>query len=172
MAQYYFCRTTKFLKFVEHLSARYLFKYLLLFIDQRKLCVLTSFQWVFFEQILKWNTSPERTNKPAIYTWWCNLLFPQHSNFRFSYFTVGHHNTSKYVSFCGLRTHSKLNGKMITEIIYVHSKMLIADDNLVIIGEYLLNFHKLHIIVWFTQHCLRKLVFIIQEAWILKDQLV
>ena len=40
-----------------------------------------------------------------------------------------------YVSFCGLRTHSELGGKPITEIIYVHSKMLIVDDRKVIIGS-------------------------------------
>lgn len=40
-----------------------------------------------------------------------------------------------YISFAGLRTHAELEGKLVTELIYVHSKMLIADDNTVIIGE-------------------------------------
>ncbi|GCC40978.1 hypothetical protein chiPu_0024789, partial [Chiloscyllium punctatum] len=40
-----------------------------------------------------------------------------------------------YFSVCGLRTHVELNGRLVTELIYVHSKMLIADDNTVIIGE-------------------------------------
>lgn len=40
-----------------------------------------------------------------------------------------------YISFAGLRTHADLEGKLVTELIYVHSKMLIADDNTVIIGE-------------------------------------
>jgi len=40
-----------------------------------------------------------------------------------------------YISFGGLRTHAELEGKLVTELIYVHSKMLIADDNTVIIGE-------------------------------------
>lgn len=40
-----------------------------------------------------------------------------------------------YISICGLRTHAELEGKLVTELIYVHSKMLIADDNTVIIGE-------------------------------------
>ncbi len=40
-----------------------------------------------------------------------------------------------YISLGGLRTHAELEGKLVTELIYVHSKMLIADDNTVIIGE-------------------------------------
>lgn len=39
-----------------------------------------------------------------------------------------------YISITGLRTHADLGGKLVTELIYVHSKMLIADDNTVIIG--------------------------------------
>lgn len=41
-----------------------------------------------------------------------------------------------YISFCGLRTHAELEGKLVTELIYVHSKLMIVDDNTVIIGEY------------------------------------
>ncbi|XP_039258674.2 phospholipase D1-like isoform X3 [Styela clava] len=48
-------------------------------------------------------------------------------------------NCSNYVSFCGLRTHSELENKPITEIIYVHSKMLIVDDRYVIIGSANIN---------------------------------
>uniref|UniRef100_A0A8C7XPW3 Phospholipase n=1 Tax=Oryzias sinensis TaxID=183150 RepID=A0A8C7XPW3_9TELE len=40
-----------------------------------------------------------------------------------------------YFSITGLRTHAELGGKLVTELIYVHSKMLIADDNTVIIGK-------------------------------------
>ncbi len=40
-----------------------------------------------------------------------------------------------YISICGLRTHAELEGRLVTELIYVHSKLLIADDNTVIIGE-------------------------------------
>lgn len=40
-----------------------------------------------------------------------------------------------YISISGLRTHAELEGKLVTELIYVHSKMLIVDDNTVIIGE-------------------------------------
>lgn len=40
-----------------------------------------------------------------------------------------------YISFCGLRTHAELEGRLVTELIYVHSKLLIADDNTVILGE-------------------------------------
>ncbi|XP_078420516.1 phospholipase D1-like isoform X2 [Cetorhinus maximus] len=44
-----------------------------------------------------------------------------------------------YFSVCGLRTHVDLNGQLVTELIYVHSKMLIADDNTVIIGSANIN---------------------------------
>ncbi|XP_076810877.1 phospholipase D1-like isoform X2 [Clavelina lepadiformis] len=53
--------------------------------------------------------------------------------------TIGEANSWKYVSFCGLRTHSKLKGKPVTEMIYVHSKMMIVDDRLVIIGSANIN---------------------------------
>ncbi|KAI1891305.1 hypothetical protein AGOR_G00142430 [Albula goreensis] len=44
-----------------------------------------------------------------------------------------------YISFGGLRTHADLEGRLVTELIYVHSKMLIADDNTVIIGSANIN---------------------------------
>ncbi|XP_037833611.1 phospholipase D1a [Kryptolebias marmoratus] len=44
-----------------------------------------------------------------------------------------------YISFAGLRTHAELEGRLVTELIYVHSKMLIVDDNTVIIGSANIN---------------------------------
>ncbi|XP_072110983.1 phospholipase D1-like isoform X2 [Mobula birostris] len=44
-----------------------------------------------------------------------------------------------YFSVCGLRTHAELDGKLVTELIYVHSKLLIADDEKVIIGSANIN---------------------------------
>uniref|UniRef100_A0A8C6W784 Phospholipase n=1 Tax=Nannospalax galili TaxID=1026970 RepID=A0A8C6W784_NANGA len=44
-----------------------------------------------------------------------------------------------YISFCGLRTHAELEGSLVTELIYVHSKLLIADDDTVIIGSANIN---------------------------------
>ncbi|TRY82551.1 hypothetical protein DNTS_005859 [Danionella cerebrum] len=44
-----------------------------------------------------------------------------------------------YFSICGLRTHAELEGRLVTELIYVHSKLLIADDNTVIIGSANIN---------------------------------
>ena len=41
-----------------------------------------------------------------------------------------------YISFAGMRTHAELEGSLITELIYIHSKLLIADDNTVIIGTH------------------------------------
>lgn len=42
---------------------------------------------------------------------------------------------TEYITFCGLRTHSQLSQSLVTELIYVHSKTLIADDRCYIIGE-------------------------------------
>ncbi|XP_043393008.1 phospholipase D2 [Chelonia mydas] len=44
-----------------------------------------------------------------------------------------------YISICGLRTHGELSGTLITELIYIHSKMLIADDRRVLIGSANIN---------------------------------
>uniref|UniRef100_K7F6G5 Phospholipase n=1 Tax=Pelodiscus sinensis TaxID=13735 RepID=K7F6G5_PELSI len=44
-----------------------------------------------------------------------------------------------YISICGLRTHGELSGSLTTELIYIHSKMLIADDRRVIIGSANIN---------------------------------
>ncbi|PNF35047.1 hypothetical protein B7P43_G09457 [Cryptotermes secundus] len=52
---------------------------------------------------------------------------------------AGVEDPSEYISFHGLRTHSVLHGELVTELIYVHSKLLIADDNLVICGSANIN---------------------------------
>ncbi|XP_069857735.1 phospholipase D2 [Dipodomys merriami] len=44
-----------------------------------------------------------------------------------------------YMSICGLRTHGELGGHLVSELIYIHSKMLIADDRKVIIGSANIN---------------------------------
>ncbi|XP_078389909.1 phospholipase D2-like [Cetorhinus maximus] len=44
-----------------------------------------------------------------------------------------------YISFCGLRTHAELNSSLISELIYIHSKMMIVDDRQVIIGSANIN---------------------------------
>ncbi|XP_048380134.1 phospholipase D2 [Stegostoma tigrinum] len=44
-----------------------------------------------------------------------------------------------YISFSGLRTHGELNNSPVSELIYIHSKMLIADDRQVIIGSANIN---------------------------------
>ncbi|XP_051564751.1 phospholipase D1-like isoform X4 [Myxocyprinus asiaticus] len=45
----------------------------------------------------------------------------------------------KYISFCGLRTHADLDGRLVTELIYVHSKLMIVDDCTVITGSANIN---------------------------------
>ncbi|XP_050789512.1 phospholipase D2 isoform X4 [Gopherus flavomarginatus] len=44
-----------------------------------------------------------------------------------------------YISICGLRTHGDLGGSLLTELIYIHSKLLIADDRRVLIGSANIN---------------------------------
>uniref|UniRef100_A0A8C7TZ18 Phospholipase n=1 Tax=Oncorhynchus mykiss TaxID=8022 RepID=A0A8C7TZ18_ONCMY len=46
---------------------------------------------------------------------------------------------SKYITLCGLRTHSQISQSLVTELIYVHSKTLIADDRRYIIGSANIN---------------------------------
>ncbi|XP_053397424.1 phospholipase D1-like [Mercenaria mercenaria] len=45
----------------------------------------------------------------------------------------------KYILFCGLRSHCELKGKLVTELVYVHSKLMIVDDDTVIIGSANIN---------------------------------
>ncbi|KAL3266697.1 hypothetical protein HHI36_010859 [Cryptolaemus montrouzieri] len=52
---------------------------------------------------------------------------------------AGVEDPSEYISFYGLRCHSKLNDEPITELIYVHSKLMIVDDRLVICGSANIN---------------------------------
>lgn len=51
----------------------------------------------------------------------------------------GIEDPSEYISFYGLRTHSMLNNEPITELIYVHSKLMIVDDKKVICGSANIN---------------------------------
>ena len=46
---------------------------------------------------------------------------------------------SEYIRFFGLRTHAEMNLKPVTEIVYVHSKLMIVDDRFVIIGSANIN---------------------------------
>ncbi|CAF4784387.1 unnamed protein product, partial [Rotaria magnacalcarata] len=57
------------------------------------------------------------------------------------------HNTNEfngvpphnYVSFFGMRGHDVLMGLLVTEIIYVHSKLMIIDDRMAICGSANIN---------------------------------
>ncbi|XP_077448722.1 phospholipase D2 isoform X2 [Stigmatopora argus] len=46
---------------------------------------------------------------------------------------------TEYITFCGLRTRAELSQSLVTELIYVHSKTLIADDRCYIIGSANIN---------------------------------
>lgn len=53
----------------------------------------------------------------------------------------GVENPEEYISFCSLRTSSKApnSEKLVTEIVYVHSKLMIVDDRATIIGSANIN---------------------------------
>ncbi|XP_068456617.1 phospholipase D2 [Clinocottus analis] len=46
---------------------------------------------------------------------------------------------TEYITLCGLRKHTQLSESLVTELIYVHSKTLIADDRCYIIGSANIN---------------------------------
>lgn len=48
-------------------------------------------------------------------------------------------NINDYIFFFGLRTHGIISGKPHTEIVYVHSKLMIVDDKRAIIGSANIN---------------------------------
>ncbi|XP_065319459.1 phospholipase D1-like isoform X1 [Gordionus sp. m RMFG-2023] len=48
-------------------------------------------------------------------------------------------NPFEYISFCSLRNYAELNGNLVTELIYIHSKLMIVDDEYCIIGSANIN---------------------------------
>lgn len=48
-------------------------------------------------------------------------------------------NPEKYIKFFSLRTHDKLQGQPVSEMIYIHSKLMIVDDTTVIVGSANIN---------------------------------
>lgn len=48
-------------------------------------------------------------------------------------------DANSYVSVCSLRQHGELHGLPVTELIYVHSKLMIVDDRKCIIGSANIN---------------------------------
>ncbi|KAK4886881.1 hypothetical protein RN001_003152 [Aquatica leii] len=52
---------------------------------------------------------------------------------------AGIQDPSEYITFYGLRTNSTLGGEPVTELIYVHSKLMIVDDKTVICGSANIN---------------------------------
>ncbi len=51
----------------------------------------------------------------------------------------GVEDPSKYITFHGMRNWAVLMGKLVTEIVYVHSKLMIVDDKYVICGSANIN---------------------------------
>ncbi|XP_075972616.1 phospholipase D isoform X2 [Anticarsia gemmatalis] len=54
-------------------------------------------------------------------------------------YEAGVPDPSEYITFHGLRTHSTLGGEPVTELVYVHSKLLIVDDKTIICGSANIN---------------------------------
>ncbi|XP_045492782.1 phospholipase D2 isoform X2 [Colias croceus] len=54
-------------------------------------------------------------------------------------YEAGLPDPSEYITFHGLRTHTILDGEPLTELVYVHSKLLIADDRYIICGSANIN---------------------------------
>ena len=48
-------------------------------------------------------------------------------------------NPSDYITICGLRNHGKIHRTPVTELIYVHSKLMIVDDKYVLMGSANIN---------------------------------
>jgi phospholipase D1/2 len=48
-------------------------------------------------------------------------------------------NIGDYIRFFTLRTHAVIAGKPVTELIYVHSKLMIVDDSKLLIGSANIN---------------------------------
>ena len=44
-----------------------------------------------------------------------------------------------YIEFFSLRTYGKLNNSLYTEIVYIHTKLIIIDDDIVIMGSANIN---------------------------------
>ena len=51
----------------------------------------------------------------------------------------GHRCSETKVWFFSLRDHSKLRGTPVTEMVYIHSKMMIVDDRFTLIGSANIN---------------------------------
>ena len=52
---------------------------------------------------------------------------------------AGIHDPSEYITFHGMRNWAVLMGKLVQEIVYVHSKLMIVDDKYVICGSANIN---------------------------------
>lgn len=79
------------------------------------------------------NQVDQSTNLPDFYCSWVRFHYKHF--LILILFPLVKDQWTEYITFCGLRTHSQLSQKLVTELIYVHSKTLIADDRCYIIGE-------------------------------------
>ncbi|XP_065318855.1 phospholipase D2-like [Gordionus sp. m RMFG-2023] len=75
--------------------------------------------------------------KALIY--WTNSSFNMGNKSLIQRLKTSIENPFQYISICGLRKYTELNDKLVTELIYVHSKLLIMDDECCLIGSANIN---------------------------------
>ncbi|KAF0716164.1 Aste57867_2992 [Aphanomyces stellatus] len=83
-------------------------------------------------------TSADSSNLRAVMHWqYTTICRGGHSLLE----RLGKHiaDTSQYIAFFGLRQHGLLSNNVVTEQIYIHSKLMIVDDRMCIIGSANLN---------------------------------
>ena len=88
----------------------------------------------------EWDSSSGKDLRAV--TYWNNLSLYNGEDSLYSRLEKGDipkEKIHRYFSVYGLRTHDTLNSKLVTEIIYVHSKLMIVDDKVTIIGSANIN---------------------------------
>ena len=88
----------------------------------------------------EWGTKSGKDLEAVSYWNYASLYNGEHSLWaRLKDHGVPDQYRDEHVQVYGLRTHGELNGKYVTELIYVHSKLMIVDDRKTIIGSANIN---------------------------------
>lgn len=82
---------------------------------------------------------PTGTSIRAIIHWNYQSIWQSNHSILARLKAAGIKNPNEYITFNSIRTHAELDGKLVTVPIYVHSKLLIADDKVVICGSANIN---------------------------------
>lgn len=75
----------------------------------------------------------------AVMRWTYDSLCREPHSLFFNLKKRGVDNPHRYVSVCSLRTHDEINERLVTELIYIHTKLMIVDDRSAIIGSANIN---------------------------------